>query len=86
MENLRNRDIRFQEPLFKPTYVKPLAPPSKIAVKVMQYPMKRELQLHQTFVDKFDKADMGGEMEFTDTYNHSMIQSNFLNLELYNFN
>ena len=84
IDNILSNNIRYQKPLFIPKLQKPLRPPSKRSVSLKRIPMKREIQLFQSFEPKFDMADMGRPIEFTTTYNHSVLDSNFMNLRLYN--
>lgn len=83
ISNILNDMIRFSEPLFSPPPPPPNSPISSAVPKVMQMPMIREVQLRQPFMDKFDGA-LTGPINMTDTYNHSVIPSNFNNLALYN--
>ena len=84
ISNLMGDKIRFAEPLFRPVYVEPQKPPSKEAVILSRIPMRREIQLTQPFVPKFDRADMGMPMEFTSPYNMSVFDTGFGDLRLYN--
>lgn len=84
MSNILGDAIRFSEPLFRPVYQPPLKPPTSKAVTLSFIPMRREIQLTQPFVDKFDKADMGKPMQFTETYSRSAFDFNFERLRLYN--
>ena len=84
VDNVLSQKIRFQAPLYYPKVQKPLAPPSRESVLLSKIPMKREIQLSQPYMPKFDNADMGRPMDFTTTYNHSPFDFNFLNLKLYN--
>ena len=83
ISNILNDMIRFSEPLFSPPPPPPNSPISAAVPKIMQMPMIREVQLRQPFMDKFDGA-LTGPINMTDTYNHSVIPSNFNNLALYN--
>jgi hypothetical protein len=84
MDNFLGDAIRFKSPMFLPKFQPKLAPPSKLAVELKYVPMRPEIQLYQPFMDKFDGADMGRNMNFTDPFNRSVFDSNFKNLELYN--
>ena len=83
ISNILNDMIRFSEPLFSPPPPPPNSPIPAAVPKVMQMPMTREIQLRQPFMDKFD-GSLTGPIHMTDTYNHSVIPSNFNNLALYN--
>ena len=82
--NLRNEAIRFKNPLFSPDYVPPLEAPSQQAVRLSYIPMRREIQLTQPFVNKFDGADMGRRSQFTSPVNRSAFDSGFERLKIYN--
>ena len=84
VDNVLGERIRFQSPLYYPKYQAPLAPPTKQSIILKQIPMKREIQLSQPFMPKFDKADMGEPVVMTLTYNHSVFDYNFKNLKIYN--
>jgi len=84
MDNIHGEALRFQAPLYYPKYQKPLKPPSKQAIFLSRVPMKKEIQLTQPFVDKFDGAEMGRPIDMTLTYNHSVFDANFKNLRIYN--
>ena len=75
--------IQFSEPLFYPPALPPNRPIPEALPKIMQQPMMREVQLRQPFMDKFDGA-LTGPINMTDTYNRSVLPSNFTNLSLYN--
>ena len=84
IENSISDKIRFSEPLFLPEFQAPLEPPTLRTIYLKRIPMKKEIQITQRFEDKFDTADMGREMNLTETYNHSVFDYNFKNLKLYN--
>jgi hypothetical protein len=84
MDNFNGDAIRFKSPMFLPKFQPKLAPPSKLAVRLSYIPMREEVQLYQAFMDKFDGADMGRNIDMTDPFNRSVFDSNFENLELYN--
>jgi len=84
IDNLLGLKIRMTEPLFLPKFQSRLAPPSIESVMLKRIPMRREIQITQPFKNKFDPADMGRKVEFTDPYNRSVFDSNFKNLKLYN--
>lgn len=84
IENSISDKIRFSEPLFLPEFQAPLEPPTLRTIYLKRIPMKKEIQITQRFENKFDTADMGREMNLTETYNHSVFDYNFKNLKLYN--
>jgi hypothetical protein len=84
IDNVLGQKVRFQAPLYYPKYQAPLAPPTKQSIILKQIPMKREIQLSQPFMPKFDGADMGQRLEMTTPYNMSVFDYNFKNLKIYN--
>ena len=84
LDNVFSGKIRFQQPLYYPKIQKPLAPPSRESIFLSRIPMQNGIQLTQSFINKFDGADMGRQIDMTLTYNHSVFDSNFKNLRIYN--
>jgi hypothetical protein len=84
MGNFYGDALRFNSPMFSPKFQPKLEPPSRTAISLKYIPMREEVQLFQPFMNKFDGADMGRNMDLTDPYNRSVFDSNFENLSLYN--
>ena len=76
--------IRFSKPFFMPKFIPKKEPPSNKIIYLKRIPMTKQYQLSQPFKNKFDSADMGRKMELTETYNHSVFDTNFKNLKIYN--
>ena len=84
VSNKQGERVRFREPLFRPKTQAPLAPPTLASYVAMMSSMDGAIQLTQPFQPKFDRAEMGRDIQLTATYNHSVFPSNFDNLTLYN--
>ncbi len=84
MGNSYGDALRFKSPMFSPKIQPKLEPPSRNDISLKYITMREEVQLFQPFMNKFDGADMGRNMDLTDPYNRSVFDSNFENLSLYN--
>ena len=56
INNMRNLDIRFAEPMFLPEYVRPPPAPDIQAYIMSQSPMYDRIQLYEPFTNKFDDS------------------------------